>query len=416
MSTNPIVKRQILPNGMACFVIPKKGYEEKQAAITVRYGGADYRHIMPDGTHVEMPTGIAHFLEHKLFEDPELSMFDVFTRQGASVNAYTHFTHTVYYFNTIDSFDKNLETLFRLIQTPHFTDENVEKEKGIILSEIDMYADNPYWQVYTGLHQALFQVSPLKQEILGSQKSVQSIQKEQLYDCYNHFYTPDNMALICVGDFESAQIIELAQKLTEKDSSSKEKPPHTFHGNEPAQVAKPFTKKSMSVSIPLFQMGFKALYPETASPTTMAASSILADMVAGESSEIYSDLYNLGMIDNQFSVEYIGGTYYGIFLLAGTSSQPKEIRNRILKTIDAIKRNGLDSKRFEIIKNKHIGRYIRSLNSIETLSSLQADLFTKDQDISDAMDAFQNVTLKDVESQLNAHLQEKNCAISIINP
>jgi len=344
-------------------------------------------------------------------------MFDAFTRQGASVNAYTHFTHTVYYFNTVRSFPENLQTLFRLIQTPHFTEENVEKEKGIILAEIDMYADNPFWQVYTGLHRALFSVSPLRQEILGTRQAVQAIQPDQLYECYNHFYTPDNMALICTGDFKPAQVVQWAEQFA-SSTGRKMIPvePSSFHGEEPTHAAAPLVEKQMPVSIPLFQLGFKALYKKTATPIEMAASSILIDMIAGESSDVYAELYDLVMIDNQFSVEYIGGTSYGIFLLAGVSSQPEEVRERILKAISDMKNQGLDKERFEITKSKHIGRYMRGFNSIETLSSAQAELFTRGQDISEAMDAFHQVKRADVEAQLCAHLSEENCALSIVRP
>ena len=433
-----IVKQTLSnPNGMPCFIIPKKDYKSKHAAIVVRYGGADYIYTKPDGSRAKTPPGIAHFLEHKLFEDPNLNMFEEFSRQGAAVNAYTHFTHTVYHFNTTHAFPENLKLLFRLIQTPHFTDENVEKEKGIILSEIDMYADNPYWQMYTGLHKALFHKSPLRQDILGTKESVQSIRPAQLYDCYNHFYTPANMALICIGDFEPAQIIELSESLNLiagssghdmksglDDSNQLVTHSHqlkgSFHSflckNEPACAASPFVEKTMPVSIPLFQIGFKALYNEIASPVIAAASGILSDIIAGESSPVYSHLYDLGMIDNQFSVEYIGGTDYGIFLAAGASSQPKTVLDCILQTIESTKRQGIDRNRFEVIKNKHIGRYIRGFNSIETLSNIQADLFTKDQNISEVLEAFHQVKLEDVEMQLHAHLSEKNCALSTIQP
>ncbi|MCL2421377.1 MAG: insulinase family protein [Defluviitaleaceae bacterium] len=412
MTTNPIIQnpmifKQTLPNGMDCFTIPKKGYAEKQAAIVVKYGGADADRL----------PGIAHFLEHKLFEDPQLSMFDAFTQQGASVNAYTHFTHTVYHFSTVQSFPEHLQTLFRLINTPHFTEENVEKEKGIILAEIDMYADNPFWQVYTGLHRALFSVSPLRQEILGTRESVQTIQPDQLYECYHQFYTPDNMALICIGDFEPTQVTKWSKTFAHPNGR-KMRPfdPRSILADEPAQAAAPFIAQQMPVSIPLFQLGFKALYEAVCSPITMAASHILIDMIAGESAKLYADLYDLGMIDNQFSVEYIGGTSYGIFMIAGASPQPEAVRERILQAIAKAKAHGLDSRRFEIIKGKHIGRYVRGFNSIETLSSIQADMFTRGQDIAQALEAFCSVTLEDAEVQLHAVLNEAHCALSVIRP
>ena len=387
--------------------IPKKGYIGKQAAIVVKYGGADHIHKLPDGTKVEMPTGIAHFLEHKMFDDPLTNMFDEFTKNGASVNAYTHFTHTVYYFNTTDNFKKNLELLFKLVSTPHFTDENVEKEKGIILSEIDMYADNPYWQVYRGLHQALFVDSPFKQDILGTKESVQSITKEQLYNCYNHFYTTDNMSLVCVGDFKEDEIQDWAGLLKQKPSGVQ-----PYHAKEAQHAAKPIIKKTMNVATPLFQLGFKVIYNKPADPITMVASSILSDMLAGESSSVYAQLYDSGMIDSQFTAEYTGGKHSGIILFSGESTDPEAVCDSILKA----KTKVLDTNRFNIIKSKHMGRFLQSLNSIDSISAIQTDLFTKGQDIDDITKAFNNVQMEDVELQLQNCLKEDNFSLSIINP
>ena len=362
--------------------IPKKGYAEKQAAIVVKCGG------------LESPSGIAHFLEHKMFEDPKINLFEAFAKNGAMVNAYTHFTHTVYYFSCIDAFEENLELLQRLVSETYFNDENVEKEKGIILSEIDMYADNPYWQVYTNLHKALFHEMPLRQDILGIKESVQTITPAKLQEVYDTFYTSENMALISVGDFDERR------------------PPQTppkFVSTEPVHAKENLIEKNMPVAIPIFQLGFKAISQNTT--INIAAATILADMLAGESSEAYSQLYDSGLIDNQFNAEYLGGSYYGIFLFSGTSPNPQAVREGIFKSI----KKGLDSSRFETIKSKHIGRYLKNFNAISNILTTQADLYTRGQDVWELAEAFQKVRLKDVEVQL-AHLLERNHALSIINP
>jgi len=362
--------------------IPKKGYAEKQAAIVVRCGG------------LESPSGIAHFLEHKMFEDPEISLFEAFAKNGAMVNAYTHFTHTVYYFSCIDAFQENLDLLQRLVSKTHFTVENVEKEKGIIQSEIDMYADNPYWQVYTNLHKALFHEIPLRQDILGIKESIQTITPAKLQEFYDNFYTSENMALICVGDF---------------GESRPHQTPIKHESTEPSNAKEHLIEKNMPVAIPIFQLGFKAISQN--STTDIAAATILADMLAGESSDTYSQLYDSGLIDNQFNAEYLGGSYYGIFLFSGASLNPEAVREGIL---DSVKR-GLDARRFEVIKSKHIGRYVKSLNSINSIITAQADLCTRGQDIWEMEEAFRNVQLRDVEVQLG-HLGEGSQALSVIRP
>ena len=362
--------------------IPKKAYVEKQAAIVVRCGG------------LESPPGIAHFLEHKMFEDSEINLFEAFAKNGAMVNAYTHFTHTVYYFSCIDNFQKNLELLKRLVEKTHFTEENVEKEKGIILSEIDMYADNPYWQVYTNLHKALFYEMPLRQDILGIKESVQTITAAKLQEVYDKFYTKEKMALICVGDFEESRPYQQ---------------PIKYESTEPTQAKEHMIEKSMPVAIPIFQLGFKAISQN--STTNIAAAAILADMLAGESSDTYAKLYDDGLIDNQFSAEYLAGSYYGIFIFSGASVNPNAVREEMFKSI----KNGLDAKRFEIIKSKHIGRYIKSLNSISSIITAQSDLYTRGQNIWEMEEAFKKLRLQDVEEQL-AYLKKENQAISVINP
>jgi len=382
--------------------IPKKGYAEKQAAIVVKCGG------------LESPSGIAHFLEHKMFEDAEINFFEAFAKNGAMVNAYTHFTHTVYYFSCIDAFDENLELLQRLVSKTHFTNENVEKEKGIILSEIDMYADNPYWQVYTNLHKALFHEMALRQDILGIKESIQTITPAKLQEVYDTFYTPEKMALICVGDFDECRpgLHGRAIRYSDEIRISNDQPlqtPPKFVSTEPAHAKENQIEKNMPVAIPIFQLGFKAISQNTA--TNIAAATILTDMLAGESSETYAQLYDSGLIDNQFNAEYLGGSYYGIFLFSGTSSNPQAVREGIHESIKI----GLDSSRFETIKSKHIGRYLKNLNAISNILTAQADLYTRGQDVWEMANAFQNVRMQDVEVQF-AHLLEQNQALSIINP
>jgi len=369
---------------MTKFTIPKKGYKEKQAAIAIPCGG---NHGTP---------GIAHFLEHKLFEDEETPIFEAFTKLGASVNAYTSFTHTVYYFNTVDNFTECLALLHRMVENPHITDENVEKEKPIIQAEIDMYADNPHWQVYSNLHRAL----GLCDSILGTSETINAITKKDLLDFYHEHY--DEKALICVGDFPK----EEPWGSTPPPAGAAVCQRHTFSRGasdllSPDPIHSHYVQTHMTVSKPLFQLGFKT---PAANP---AAATILADILAGESSGLYTTLYEKGNIDNQFSTEYIGDT----FLFSGTSTAPQAVRDSILRET----KHGITKPRFETIKAKHIGRFIRASNSIETLCATQADLYTKGLTIDNMLENFRSARFEDTEALLT-RLTEENHALSVVLP
>ncbi|MCL2352938.1 MAG: insulinase family protein [Firmicutes bacterium] len=421
-----------LRNGLKCFVIPKKEYVEKQAAFVVKYGSADRL-----GGQEPPPDGVAHFMEHKMFEDPELNMYDAFMKNGADVNAYTNFTVTAYYFTCIDNFYENLRLLARLVREPFFTDENVEKEKGIISQEIDMYEDNAHWRLYMNLQNLLYGDSLVSADIAGSVDSIRKIDKDVLYRYYQGFYVPSNMALVCAGDVDGGEAEKICAECFGEGAQGgagrseyghearpySELPAHASGERVPnlpddSPVRRDYAEKALDVALPVFGLGFKDRDFDPASSLTdkIAAYKILADAAAGPSSPLYERMYNEGVIDGSFHADYAGGGYFGVSLFSGASREPERAKEMILGEIARLKNEGIDRNRFETVKRKHIGRLTAGFNAIDWVAGTQAELFTLGRDLFDLADSYENVTAEAVDERLRGHYLEENCALSMIVP
>lgn len=410
-----------LPSGLTCYVIQKKGYVEKQAALAVCYGSADIHYRNAQGEK-RTPQGTAHFLEHKLFESEKMNVFNRFTEQGASVNAYTNFINTAYYFSSIDRFEDNLSLLFQFVQEPYFTHENVEKEKGIIEQEIRMYQDNPPWRLYINLHRALYHHHPVRFDIAGTVESISAIQPDLLYQCYETFYTPANQVFVCAGDFETPEIIfEWAEKAMRPNASGTAAltaaPVTRLYGEEPPAAAVCFTEEAMPVSLPMFQIGYKsspAWLESKPAAKRIALAHILPDIIAGESSPLYAAMYEEGLIDNQFSVAYIGGAIWGTSLFTGRGPQPRRVEEMLLNAVSRMKNEGIPPERFDIIKRKTVGRYLRELNSLDAIVTTQVDGHNVGMHVLSIPDALEKLTIQDANEYLRACFQEESHALSVV--
>jgi len=412
--SNKILREDLYANqlssGIKCYIIPKAGYVERQSLLTVCYGSADSAYTVNNRT-VQNPEGIAHFLEHKLFDDEENTLFARFSKLGGSVNAFTTFNQTAYYVSCIDNFEDNLKLLLNFCQNPAITDESVEKEKGIIAQEIQMYDDTPSWRAYMNLHAALYGDSPLSANIAGSEDSIRRIGKRELTDCYRTFYYPSNMALICVGDIDPERTALLA------DEGVAAKPEAVVtRGYHPsgAGIHSDYIETSMPVSMPLFELGFKETDFETPACTRIVSGKILLDMLTGESSELYERMYSENLIDSSFGMDYLSGIFYGESVISGSSPDPLRVRDSIVDEIRRLKRDGLGESRFERIKRKHIGRFVMGFNNIGQIVQAQADLYTKGLDVFDLMDCFSNITFDEVRTRFARHFTEP--ALSVVKP
>lgn len=406
-------------NGLKVFYMPKKNYVKKYAIYSTNYGSID-NIFVPIGEEKELtvPEGIAHFLEHKLFEEPDVSIFDEFAKLGSYVNAFTSNNQTAYLFSCVDEFEKNLELLIEFVQDPYFTDENVEKEKGIIEQEIRMYNDAPDWKVYSNCLSAMYINHPVKIDIAGTVESTRSINKELLYKCYNTFYNPSNMVLFMIGDidFEKAlSIIEEKQKKIEKLENGISR----IKVQEPQEINKSLIEENLSVSIPLFNIGFKDIdvgYDGEELVRKEICTNILLEVLYGSSSDFFQELYEEGLINDSFGFQYLGYKDYGYAILVGESKTPKEVHKRILQSaVNAVKK-GISEEDFERTKRKLMGYHITDLNSIDNISTSYINYYYKNFSMLNYLDVLEGVNIQDIVERCRSFLNEKNCCLSIVNP
>lgn len=292
-----------LDNGLPVCVVPKKDYLRKYALFATRYGGMDMRFQL-NGQWLDTPAGIAHYLEHKMFDTLEGNALQELAKNGAEPNAFTSNAITCYYFDSTEKFYENLEILLSFVSVPYFTDESVEKEQGIIAQEINMIEDNPEWQVYKRLMQALYHTSPARTSVAGSVESIRQITAQTLYDCHRAFYTPANMCLVVVGDVDADKVLAAAERILPKTSG-----PDIPRDHGPAEdltAAQPETACAMEVAMPTFLLGFKCA-PQPEGPEQMRATAVgelACDLMMGESSPLYVRLYSQGLINGSFGASY----------------------------------------------------------------------------------------------------------------
>ncbi len=408
-----------LESGLKVYFIPKEGYTKQYAIFATDYGSVDNVFTpINEKEPIEVPEGIAHFLEHKLFEEPGKNIFDEFSRLGANVNAFTGFDQTAYLFSSTENFYESLETLVKFVQKPYFTDENVEKEKGIIEQEIKMYEDSPTWRVMFNCLKAMYHEHPVKSDIAGTVESIQRIDKELLYKAYNTFYNPSNMVLCIVGDLSFDQILEVVEKSERKDYEVAEEINRVFP-KESKNVKEKIIEEEMMTSNPIFYMGFKdsnlGLVGE-AEVRKDLLTNIILDMLFASSSSFYNELYDEGLIDSSFGSYFTGKTTYGHSLVVGESKKPREVYKRIISLIEKPVEEILLEEDFKRIKSNEIGGFLMGLNSIEYIANNFIDMYFSGFMISDYLDLLESISYKELVERFEEHFTKENVVLSIINP
>lgn len=407
------------PNGLKIYFMPKKGYTKKFAIFSTNYGSTDNIFVpIGESSPLEVPEGIAHFLEHKLFEDEESNLFEKFSKMGADVNAFTNFNQTSYLFTSTDHFYENLELLVKFVQSPYFTEENVEKEKEIIAQEIKMYEDNPGWKVFFNLLKCMYKSHPVKIDIAGTVESIQSIDKELLYRCYNTFYHPSNMVLFVVGDLSFDEIVKVVNR-SEKSFQGSQNEINRISPMEPEEVEERFIEEKMVTSTPLFHMGFKDSdvgYTGKRAVKKDMITNIILDMLFGSSSVFYNKLYEEGLIDTSFGAYYTGKGSYGHSLILGQSNRPEEVYKRVMDYIENAGEKALNEENFNRIKKKELGQFLFSLNSIDSIAYNFTDLYFNDFLFTDLFSLLEEVDYNDILDRYKTHFHKDNVALSIIKP
>ncbi len=412
---NETLYKGIHKSGLTVYVLPKKDHSKSYAAFATHYGSIDYKFIIPgEKEYTEITDGVAHFLEHKLFEQPDGSnAFDSYSLTGANANAFTSFNSTVYLYSCTDKFYENLEILLDFVSNPYFTKENVEKEQGIIGQEIRMYDDDPGWRVFFNMLGCLYVNHPVKKDIAGTVESIAKIDKDLLYKCYNTFYNPTNMILFMCGDVDCGK----AEKLVDKYVTASPNGEITrFMPDEPKEVCEHYKEQFLSVSTPIFQIGFKDTdvgYGGRDLLKKDITTSIIIEALLGDGSDLYNRLYDSGLITDSLDCEYDGEVSYGYTSVGGESPDPEKVRDIILETFDNLK---ITEEEFERAKRVETARYLRMWNSVEGVSNTMVSALFKDINIFEYSSLIADITLLDAQERFDSHFTRGNCVLSVIRP
>lgn len=359
-----------LKNGLKVYICKKPGFERKLGMFGTKYGSLINEFVdIKTGEKLKVPDGIAHFLEHKLFEQEGANALDLFSKIGVSSNAYTSFDQTVYYFETIEKFEESIKLLIQLIKTPYFTDENVEKEQGIIGQEISMYDDEPNYAVYFNALKGMYNTHPVKVDIAGTIESISHITKDLLYTCYNTFYSAQNMFFLVIGDVDVEKTVALIEeniKIYEKDFDSKKeiKKIETYIPHEEAKINQKNVTRNMDIYMPMICMGYKL---DVVKNDEIIKRQLLADIVSelyfSRSSDFFEEEYKKGIINDPVEFELEATKEFSHALLIASSEKVDILKDDLLKYIESIKLNEIDNAKFELIKKKMIGSQIALIDN-----------------------------------------------------
>ena len=404
-----------LDNGLPVCIVPKKGFSRKYALFATRYGGMDMRFRL-NGQWLDTPAGIAHYLEHKMFDTEDGNALQELAMNGAEPNAFTSNAITCYYFDSTEKFYENLEILLSFVSVPYFTDESVEKEQGIIGQEIGMIEDNPEWQVYKQLMQSLYHTSPARTPVAGSVESIREITAQTLYDCHRAFYTPANMCLVVVGDVEPQQVLDIARRVLPKDSG--ELIERDYGAEEPTEAARAYAEERMEVSMPSFLVGFKCppQHGGEEQHRFAAIGELACDVLMGESSPLYARLYSQGLINSSFGAAFdiLPGAAYAY--AGGDSKDPKAVAEAILAEAQRLVREGVDEDYYKRIVNANFGAALRELNSFESIAVSMAEGRFQGYDPYRFPEIYDSITAADVLAFLRENVTRSHMALSVIAP
>ena len=409
------VYRRVLSNGLTVLVVPRPGFQRKLAYFATNYGSI-HRHFRWQGEEYTVPAGIAHYLEHKLFDLPDRDVTAEFAALGAGVNAFTGYDMTAYYFYCTENFDPCLDLLLEFVSTPYFTEESVQKEQGIIDQEIGMYEDSPESRGFEALVRSMYRHHDVRTPILGTSESIRQITPELLTLCHRAFYAPGNMVLCVVGDVDPEKVVQAAiNRLGPEPRPVGEKLP-----SQPEEMTclRERTDTTMEVAMPGFLLGFKCepIGKGEESVRRELLYDLAAEALFGEASRLYLELYEAGLIDSSFG----GGfeTLDGCALLScgGDSEQPQAVRDAILARGQQIALEGIPEEEFLRMKRSAFGRRIRDLDSLDSTCFRMCAYHFSEFDYFDFPEIYEQVSLEELKQFLGQTVRPERCSLSVIHP
>jgi predicted Zn-dependent peptidase len=413
------VIERVHDSGLKVYLCPKPGFRKRYACFATDFGSLDVAFRRAGGPLVEIPDGLAHFLEHKLFEGEVGDAFEKFSRLGASANAYTGYNATNYLFSCSKEFYPSLEVLIDFVRSPHFTPESVAKEQGIIGAEISMYDDSAGWRVYRKLMEALYFKHPVRNEILGTVESIARIDAPLLYQCYEAFYHPENMILFAIGDLETAEYFATADALLDRKRYGPRGPFERWLPEEPAPVQCRETRQKMVLSAPRLLVGYKDTQVGYDGPRLLKkelVTDILLDVVFGKGGEFFQRMYERQLIDDKFSASYSGLPSCGFSAIGGETPEPEQLVAAIEDELDRARKRGVSAQEFERHRRAAMGSFLGYFNSLEYIANSFCGYKFLNIDLFDTLMALEAMSVQDLDARLHEHFRPEACAISVLEP
>ena len=391
-----------MPNGLKVYLLPKVGFSKTYGLFSTRFGSVDTTFVpLHEQDMIKVPDGIAHFLEHKMFEMEDGDASEAFAKLGASTNAFTSSSRTAYLFSTTSHEKECIELLLDFVQDIYLTDENVEKEKGIINQEIGMYDDDPDWRCYFGSIQNLYQHHPVKIDIAGTVETVASIDKATLEKCYHTFYHPSQMMLFVVGHINPDEIMKLIQDNQQQKHFSKENPIQRAVVNEPLDVAQKEAVLHMDVTMPKIIVSMKINTILTKPQERLKkelAMNLFLDIFFAKSSSLYDEWLNEELINDSFSAQFTQERDYCFLQIGGDTLYPEQLKEKILYFIEHIHEYDIRQEDFLRLKKKTMGIMISLFNSPESIANMFSRYYFEGIMIFDLIDCLNALTMDDLMS------------------
>ena len=406
---------ETLPNGLQIRIVPKPAFSKTFAMFATNYGGADRRFKLA-GNWIDTPAGVAHYLEHKMFDMPEGNALNILSARGANVNAFTSSGMTAYHFESTTQFEDNLKPLLTFVSTPYFTPESIQKERGIIGQEIKMVEDSPGFVLYNNLLKSLYATNPVRDSVAGTVESIAEITVDTLNSCHRVFYNPSNMILAVVGNANPNKVIEMAEAILPKEPG--EVPERDYGKAEASFPYQAKTEVGMEVSAPQFLIGAKI--EPAAKGRPRLRQSLVGDLalqyLIGSSAPLYNRLYADGLLNGEFEYEfdYTAGT--AMLLAGGESRDVSGVMNAFQAEIARLSTQGIDNVLFENTRRSYYGAMLRVCGSFSSLAhSLVSGLFSGWCPL-DIFEELQTVKAEEIQSFISEGFAPEKLALSVVHP
>ncbi|EKU50498.1 EF-P 5-aminopentanol modification-associated protein YfmH [Staphylococcus massiliensis] len=401
-----------MQNGLKLFVIPKPGFQKTFVTYTTKFGSLDNT-FKPHQSNefVKVPDGVAHFLEHKLFEKEDGDLFTEFAEDNAQVNAFTSFDRTSYLFSATSNVEDNILRLLKMVESPYFTKETVDKEKGIIAEEIKMYQEQPAYKLMFNTLRSMFHNHPIRVDIAGTVDSIYDITKDDLYLCYETFYHPSNMVLFVVGDVDPDHISKVVRQHEDKRDKTNQPTIERFHIDEPYEVKQKYVTEEMPIQSPRLMLGFKNPIKEIEDRELVKHDlemTLFFEMIFGEETEFYQNLLNQDLIDETFGYQFVLERTYGFSIVTSATHEPDRLKTLITDELKQQQGQIKDEIAFRLLKKQFIGEFISGLNAPEYIANQYTKFYFEGISLFELLDIMEEITIESVNQTSREFLDLDN--------